>query len=64
MSGVPATVGNKRRNYVLDNSRGYNIRHKSEMGRYAAPTEANEEKLMVVPCRWSHTGWKYVREDP
>ena len=23
-----------------------------------------EEKLVVVPCRWSHTGWKYVTYEP
>tara|TARA_B110000503_G_C6903500_1_gene311724 strand:- start:336 stop:515 length:180 start_codon:yes stop_codon:yes gene_type:complete len=23
-----------------------------------------EENLQLVPCRWSHTGWKYVQHDP
>ena len=23
-----------------------------------------EENLQLVPCRWSHTGWKYVQADP
>lgn len=23
-----------------------------------------EENLQLVPCRWSHTGWKYVQKDP
>ena len=23
-----------------------------------------EEALQLVPCRWSHTGWKYVQSDP
>lgn len=23
-----------------------------------------EENLQLVPCRWSHTGWKYVQTDP
>ena len=23
-----------------------------------------EENLKLVPCRWSHTGWKYVQADP
>ncbi len=23
-----------------------------------------DENLQLVPCRWSHTGWKYVQSDP
>lgn len=23
-----------------------------------------EENLQLVPCRWSHTGWKYVQAEP
>ena len=32
----------------------------------AAKTAAGipEENLQLVPCRWSHTGWKYVQADP
>ena len=26
--------------------------------------DAPEENLQLVPCRWSHTGWKYVQADP
>jgi hypothetical protein len=40
-------------------------------GRDAHNTLANktaigvpEENLQLVPCRWSHTGWKYVQADP
>ena len=54
------------RNYVLDNSRGYQTRGRSMgPGRYndsSSKKQAGvpEENLQLVPCRWSHTGWKYV----
>ena len=28
------------------------------------PYDLPEENLVLVPCRWSHTGWKYVQRDP
>ena len=60
------------RNYVLDNSRGYQTRGRSMgpgRGAFDARAAKNavgapEENLQLVPCRWSHTGWKYVQADP
>ena len=59
------------RNYVLDNSRGYQTRGRSMGPGRDAYNQLNkstagvpEENLQLVPCRWSHTGWKYVQKDP
>lgn len=30
----------------------------------AFQTIPEEKKLKLVPSRWSHTGWKYVLDDP
>ena len=59
-----------QRNYVLDNSRGYQTRGRSlgqgraTMNSMAMKTAVGvpEENLQLVPCRWSHTGWKYVQK--
>ena len=24
----------------------------------------NDETIKLVPCRWSNSGWKYVKEEP
>lgn len=61
-----------KRNYVHDNSRGYQTRGRSlgpgrsAYGSQAMKTQVGipEENLQLVPCRWSHTGWKYVQKDP
>ena len=61
-----------QRNYVLDNSRGYQTRGRSlgqgraTMNSMAMKTAVGvpEENLQLVPCRWSHSGWKYVQKDP
>ena len=60
-------------NEAMMNSRGYNVREKSfaENQRYminkvavdkdnSAGGALPEEKLICVPDRWSHSGWKYV----
>ena len=61
------------RNYVHDNSRGYQTRGRSMgPGRQAMNASGTavevkgmpEENLQLVLCRWSHTGWKYVQADP
>lgn len=60
------------RNYIIDNGRGYQTRGRSvNPGREFFNSEADpnpngipEENLQLVPCRWSHTGWKYVQKDP
>ena len=55
------------RNYIHDNSRGYQTRGRSMgpgrmngSGSAAEVAGVPEENLQLVPCRWSHTGWKYV----
>jgi len=59
------------RNYIKENSRGYQTRGRSLQTRPVnAPAQSPgelgfpEENLQLVPCRWSHTGWKYVQMDP
>ena len=59
------------RNYIAENSRGYQTRGRS-LNPGPNPSAVNknadqgfpEENLQLVPCRWSHTGWKYVQSDP
>ena len=59
------------RDYVVENSRGYQTRGRSLQAKPphgvqhpGAELGFPEENLQLVPCRWSHTGWKYVQMDP
>ena len=73
----PASRIRHARDYVMDNSRGYNMRgksqepsriemYKAQISRSANRTTAPavEEKLLCVPSRWSNTGWRYVLKEP
>ena len=33
-------------------------------GESHQPGDGFADNLKLVPCRWSHTGWKYVQDDP
>ena len=64
------TKADGARNYYSGFGRGQSSNRKAKYEKLAA-TGNNfnfkgfpEEKLQLVPCRWSHTGWKYVQCDP
>ena len=61
----------RERDYIQENSRGYQTRGRSLQARQPTGFGSSgndqglpEENLQLVPCRWSHTGWKYVQADP
>jgi len=38
--------------------------HNTSIHDYSDEPELGGESLHLVPCRWSLTGWKYVKVDP
>lgn len=46
------------------NPSGYYNKNKLALQQQAGVEGYPEENLQLVPCRWSHTGWKYVQCDP
>lgn len=54
----------KERALIEANSRGFNLRGKSCNPYNGFKDEEPAANLKLVPCRWAHTGWKYVKAEP
>ena len=54
----------RERALIEANSRGFNLRGRSVNPYNGPKDEEPASNLKLVPCRWAHTGWKYVKAEP